>query len=167
MPQSSSDPASQSPRLLLMRHSKAAYPDNATDHERPLASRGRSDAPEVGAWLAEQGWVPDLVVCSDAARTIETATLVLGGLGSSLSPTPVAALYEAGISEVLDVVAGTHRRVGTLLVVGHEPVMSATTRVITGKYAHFPTSAIAKIELDGGWGDVGPNTGTLVAVRTP
>jgi phosphohistidine phosphatase len=150
-----------------MRHSKAAYPDNATDHQRPLASRGRNDAPQVGAWLAKQGWVPDLVVCSDAARTIETATLVLEGLGSSLTPTPVAELYEAGISAVLDVVAGTDPRVATLLVVGHEPVMSATTRVITGKYAHFPTSAIAKIELDGGWADVGANSGTLLAVRTP
>ena len=47
------------PRLILMRHAKAAWPEDCQDHDRPLAERGREDAPRLGAWLAAQDLVPD------------------------------------------------------------------------------------------------------------
>lgn len=154
-------------RLLLMRHAKAAYPDGISDHERPLAGRGRADAEVVGTWLVRHGWVPDAVVCSDAARTMETATLVIQGLGVGLTPRPVPDLYEAGIGTVIDVIKATPAGVRTLLVVGHEPVMSATSAALCGSYERFPTAAIARIEIRGGWKHVGPDSGKLLEVRTP
>ncbi len=154
-------------RLLLMRHAKAAYPGDCSDHQRPLAGRGRREAPMMGEWLAESGWVPDLVVCSDAARTIETAELVIEGLGATPPLKPVAELYEAGVGEVLDVVARTKPKIRTLLVVGHEPTMSAATATISGKFAHFPTATIAQIELEEGWQTIEPGAGRLIGVRTP
>ncbi len=168
---SSEDPVHSGPgvRLLLMRHAKAAYPDACTDHERPLAGRGRNDSPIVGAWLADVGWIPDLVICSDAARTIETADLVVSGLGRRTPPPvrPEAELYEAGVETVLSVVADTPPGVRTLLVVGHEPIMSASTGAICGKYAHFPTGTVAQIELPDGFASIAPGVGRLVAVHTP
>lgn len=154
-------------RLMLMRHAKAAYPDDCPDHQRPLAGRGRTDAPTVGARLAECGWVPDLVVCSDAARTVETAELVTAGLGVAIAVQPQPRLYEAGVTEVFDVVAATPPAVRTLLIVGHEPTMSAATGAISGKFAHFPTGTVAQLELDGTWSAIEPNSGRLVRVLTP
>ena len=52
-------------QLLLLRHAKSAWPD-VDDHERPLARRGRRDAPVAGRWLRAAGLVPDRVVCSTA-----------------------------------------------------------------------------------------------------
>lgn len=164
---STGDPDDGPKRLLLMRHAKAAYPDHCSDHQRPLAGRGRVDAPEMGERLAADGWVPDLVVCSDAARTVETAELVIEALGANPPLQPVASLYEAGVKDVMDVVAGTSDAVSTLLIVGHEPTMSAATGAITNKYARFSTGAVAQIELDGGWDSVALGTGRLIRSINP
>ena len=64
--------------LLLIRHAKADRGDAALpDHDRPLARRGRDDAPRMGRWIADQGFAPDEVLCSDADRTRETVGLML------------------------------------------------------------------------------------------
>jgi len=55
-------------RLMLLRHAKSAWPD-LPDHERPLAKRGRRDAPAAGSWLREADLRPDRVLCSTARRT--------------------------------------------------------------------------------------------------
>jgi len=39
-------------QLLLLRHAKSAWPDGVDDHDRPLAERGRRDAPRMGAHMA-------------------------------------------------------------------------------------------------------------------
>ena len=46
--------------LVLLRHAKSAWPD-LPDHDRPLARRGRGDAPAIGRWLRENGCLPELV----------------------------------------------------------------------------------------------------------
>src|SRR4249919_2827877 len=58
-------------KLVLLRHAKSAWPD-LPDHERPLAGRGRRDAPVMGRWLRAAGHVPDQVLCSTARRARET-----------------------------------------------------------------------------------------------
>src|ERR1700739_125882 len=58
-------------RLVLLRHAKSEWPD-AADHERPLAKRGRRDAPVVGRWLRAAADVPDAVLCFTALRAGET-----------------------------------------------------------------------------------------------
>lgn len=58
--------------LILIRHAKSSWANALPDHDRPLNKRGRGDAPLIGAWLREHGYLPDLVLCSDAVRTMET-----------------------------------------------------------------------------------------------
>ncbi len=153
-----------------MRHAKAASPDDTPDHERPLAGRGRRDAPMVGAWLVDAGWVPDVVLSSDATRARQTAELVLEGVASTGADPPplrlVSGLYEASVHQVLHVVAeaGEHP---TVMVVGHEPSMSAVVATLTGQRADFPTSAVAQVELSVPWGGVTSGSGRLMGLRTP
>src|ERR1700748_2682021 len=64
-------------RLVLLRHAKSDWPDVA-DHERPLAKRGRRDAPAVGRWLGEGGFTPGAGVCSTGPRAPEPWALVAG-----------------------------------------------------------------------------------------
>jgi phosphohistidine phosphatase len=167
------DPQSDRPhRLLVMRHAKAASPDGEpSDWGRPLAPRGRRDAPGAGAWLAGAGWVPDLILSSDAVRARQTTELVMEGLASAGAPEPslqyVSGLYEASVHQVLHVVADVAAGVATVMVVGHEPTMSAVTAALTGKRVEFPTSAVAQIELSGTWSEVAAGAGSLVGVRTP
>jgi len=69
-------------RLVLLRHAKSDWPD-VPDRDRPLAKRGRRDAPRIGRWLREQGYQPDVVVVSAATRTRQTWDLVAPELGGS------------------------------------------------------------------------------------
>lgn len=165
-------PSGRPRRLLVMRHAKAASPESEmSDQDRPLAPRGRRDAPGAGAWLAGADWTPDLILSSDALRARQTAELVVEGLASGGVPEPtvryVSGLYEASVLRVLHVVAEVHADLATVMVVGHEPTMSAVVAVLTGRRVEFPTCAVAQIDLSGGWSDVGPEAGSLVGVRTP
>ena len=63
-------------RLVLLRHAKSAWNNPAlADHDRPLNPRGRAAALAMARAVTELA--PDLVLCSDAARTRETASLLV------------------------------------------------------------------------------------------
>ncbi len=60
------------PELALLRHAKSDWSASLPDRERPLNARGRRDARHIGRWLAETGWIPDLILASPARRVRET-----------------------------------------------------------------------------------------------
>jgi phosphohistidine phosphatase len=157
--------------LLLMRHAKAATPDGVPDHERPLAPRGRRDAPRIGTWLAGCRRVPDEIWCSDAVRTRETADLVREGLASAgaeaVPARAVAELYDTSAHQVLHLLAGAAASTRGLLVVGHEPTTSEVAAALTGVAVDFRTSTLATIDLPDGWASVGQGAGRLVDVHSP
>ena len=139
-------------RLILLRHAKSAWPD-VPDHERPLAPRGRRDAPAAGRWLVESGHVPDLVVCSTARRARETWQLAeeeleawpareaekaekagKAGKGRDIRPRTVfePRAYGATAAELADLARETPADVSTLMIVGHEPSMRDLTLDLVG-----------------------------------
>jgi phosphohistidine phosphatase len=64
--------------LSLLRHAKSSWKNpTLPDHDRPLNSRGKAQAPMVGKAMAKRGLNPDLVLCSTARRTRDTLDLVL------------------------------------------------------------------------------------------
>lgn len=156
--------------LLLLRHAKADTPEGVADHDRPLAPRGRRDAPRVGTWLAGRGWVPDAIWCSDARRTRETTDLVREGLAAAgvdpVAAQPLAELYDTSGHRVLHLLAGADPAVQTLLVIGHEPTTSEVAAALTGRVPDFRTSTLAAIELED-WASVAAGAGRLVEVHTP
>src|SRR5579872_6991342 len=65
-------------RLYLLRHAKAVTADPALDdHDRALTVRGMHDASAMARYMRKNGFLPDLILCSSAARTRQTAELVL------------------------------------------------------------------------------------------
>jgi phosphohistidine phosphatase len=115
--------------LVLLRHAKSAWPEGVADHDRPLAGRGRRDAPAAGRWLRAAGRVPDLVLCSTARRARQTWELAESGLmtgqaGAAPRVTFEPQVYGAAASDLLDLIHQAPADVATLLLVGHEPAMS-------------------------------------------
>ncbi len=115
-----------------MRHAQPAIgsPDGS-DHARPLTSRGRLQAASVGRRLAGLGWMPDLVLASDAVRCRETWDGLAPHLGS-----PVRFhrdLYYADVGQVLDLVAREAGEAGTVLVLGHNPVQGVVLARLAGE----------------------------------
>ncbi|XP_044462301.1 uncharacterized protein At3g52155, chloroplastic-like [Mangifera indica] len=64
-------------RLILLRHAKNSweYP-SLGDHDRPLSKAGKDDAFNVSQKLQQLGWIPQLILSSDAVRTRETLKIM-------------------------------------------------------------------------------------------
>ena len=109
-------------RLILLRHAKSDWPD-VPDLKRPLAKRGRRDAPVVGRWLRDRGYLPDTVICSVAQRTRQTWELVAAELGGSASVTFEPRAYGASALTLLLLVRELPGACRTALLIGHNPAI--------------------------------------------
>src|SRR5205807_5049538 len=108
-------------RLHLLRHAKAERDGSGGDKERRLTRRGRDDARLVGKTLLRAVGAIDLVLCSSAARTRETAELALARYEH---PPPILyedGLYLVGAGALLRRLRQLDESAGTVLVVGHNP----------------------------------------------
>ncbi|MCM5555626.1 histidine phosphatase family protein [Pleomorphomonas sp. NRK KF1] len=165
------------PRLFLLRHAKSPPAvSGQKDFDRPLTARGREAAPAVGRHMADEGYVPDLVLCSPSARTRETLDGVKPFLPERVAVDLVRDLYEASVGAMLKVIATHADRSENLLVVGHNPSIHRLASTLPGEgdpalmkrlSAKFPTASLAVIEFSGAWSDLGPGDGRLISFVTP
>ena len=118
-------------RLILLRHAKSDWPD-VPDLDRPLAKRGRRDAPRIGRWLHEHGYQPDVVVVSDAARTRQTWDLVAPELGESPAVHFEPRAYAASALTLLYLAQELPARYRTALLIGHNPGLSELATSLAG-----------------------------------
>jgi len=171
----SGGPASDGRRLVLLRHAKSDWPDIA-DHDRPLAKRGRRDAPVVGRWLGESGYVPDTVVCSTALRARQTWELASAGLLAAVPGASPPVLYEPRVYEatvlgLLMLVREFPPQWRTVLIVGHNPGMAELTAGLAapppGPPPAFPTAAVAVLALQGDWPAAAPGEAKLLVFTAP
>jgi phosphohistidine phosphatase len=167
-------------RLILLRHAKSAWPEGVPDHDRPLAPRGRRDAPAAGRWLHRFGYVPDRVVCSTARRARETWQLAEENLGAHPTTVFEDRVYGASIADLLDLARQTPEDVRSLLIVGHDPAVRGLTLELADERpgdtaadalgrvrTKYPTAAIAVLAFTVGWPDLGPGRAHLADFATP
>jgi phosphohistidine phosphatase len=162
------DATSTTRRLILLRHAKSDWPD-VPDRERPLAKRGRRDAPVVGRWLREHRYLPDTVVCSAARRTRQTWKLVARQLGGSPSVTFEPRAYGASAQALLYLARELPDSCLAALLIGHNPGVSdlATSLAGDGYHLSFPTAAVAVLEFEGDWPDLAPGHTRLLDFAVP
>ena len=163
--------------LVLLRHAKAETPGERRDFDRSLTRAGKADAAAAGAWLADEGLRPDLVLCSPARRTRQTWHGVEMAMAQAAPDAPAPevifdeGLYDGGRTEVIDLLraAGDDRR--TVLVIGHNPTMSDVSLLLRpheqdGETHGLKTAGIAVHRAEGPWSLTGPGSMALVAQHT-
>ncbi|TDB84002.1 histidine phosphatase family protein [Actinomadura sp. KC216] len=152
------------PTLIVLRHAKAVAGLGIPDIDRTLNDRGRRDAATTGEWLRANDLVPDLVLCSTAARTRETLALLDVDAEVSFE----SGIYDNDPDELLDLAVRSSDDAGRVLLVGHNPSVHQLVHDLAGEAPDaFPTCALAVIDLPGAWADVRPGLGTLRTARTP
>lgn len=118
-------------RLYLVRHGEAVAEEQAgSDRDRWLNARGREQVRGLAKLLRETGVVPALIVSSPLPRAVQTAELLGNGLDylgelavrRALEP---SAQPRVMLNELLSL--GTD-----IMVVGHEPNISALGALIVG-----------------------------------
>jgi phosphohistidine phosphatase len=162
-------------RLILLRHAKSEWPD-VPDRDRPLAKRGRRDAPRIGRWLHEHGYQPDVVVVSDAARTRQTWDLVAPELGGSPAVRFEPRAYAASALSLLYLVQELPERYRTALLIAHNPGLSELAASLAAPSVpdngprpgiSLPTAAVAVFEFPGDWPSLTPGDARLITLTTP
>lgn len=165
--------------LMLLRHAKSSLADTGqADLDRPLNERGKRSAVAVGHYMASNGLVPQLVLCSPARRARETWTLAAGELKAFPAVLIAAEIYDFGdgkaLMECLRNKAGAAQSV---LLVGHNPSIGGLAQSLIGTGSEklrarleekYPTAALAVFSFDfGNWKSLVAGSGTLLQFVRP
>lgn len=120
--------------LFILRHGEAE-PRSAgiLDSERALTSHGREEIRRVAAWARSAGHSFDLIATSPLKRAEETAEIVATSPGGRQKVEVWQSLAPDGDRDALIGEICRHSGIGSLLLVGHEPLLSTfISRVIAG-----------------------------------
>lgn len=154
-------------RLVVLRHAKSAWPNGVPDSDRPLADRGRRDAPAAGHWLRDHVPAIDVALCSPALRARQTWTLVSAELAAPPDLHHERRLYGASPEDLLALVRDLPGGARTVVIVGHNPGLEGFVGLLTGTEHELKTSAVVVLAGSGPWGSAGPGWARLDAAATP
>lgn len=163
-------------RLAVLRHAKSDWPVGVADRDRPLGRRGQRDAPAAGRWIAEHVGVPDAVWCSPARRTRQTWELLAAQLGGTPPVEFDERIYEAGVSDLVEVLRETAKGSSTVLLVGHNPGVQELVLALAGGQrsevqmlaeTKFPTSGVALLDVNGPWRELSAGSARLADFAVP
>jgi phosphohistidine phosphatase len=164
--------------LSLFRHAKSSWDDpSQDDFERPLAKRGEAAAPRMGAFMAESGLAPQLILCSPAVRARQTLELALPHLEGGPTVEFERKLYLAAPSALLARLRKLDAKVQHVMIVGHDPGLQKLaldlTRDEEGELrqalaAKLPTAGLVVIRFKAReWARIGSGKGQFVLFMTP
>ena len=159
--------------LLILRHAKSSWDSGASnDFDRPLAKRGRKDAPRVGRFLLEQGLVPDYVVSSPAERAKQTVIAVCGQM--DVGPGQVnfdSRIYHGFAGSLLSVLNDCPAQAERVLIAGHNPGLETLLQNLCNHdipmpddYKLMPTAAVAHLEILSDWRSLEGGLARLVSL---
>jgi phosphohistidine phosphatase len=156
--------------LHLIRHAQAEEAGQYTDFYRPLTQKGMMDSARIANKFAESKPAVDLIICSDAERTIRTAEIYADFLKMDSEATQkVNTLYNGRLQEYMDCINQIDNACQGVLLVGHNPFISYVAEYLTGEnFGEVPTSGLISIrfELDQ-WPLISKKTGSSILYQTP
>src|SRR5260370_31813453 len=96
-----------------------------TDQVRPLAKRGRRDAPKKAKRLAKRDVKPDLILSSPARRALMTAEIIAKKLDYKRKDIVVDdRLYAGTVPGLLDVIHKLGDKLERVMLFGHNPELT-------------------------------------------
>ena len=165
--------------LMLLRHAKSSWAETGqADIDRPLNERGKRAAAAMGRYMASNGLVPQLVLCSPAGGLSETWGLVAGELPGTPEVHIAAEIYDfSGGQTLMDCLRHKAGAATSVLLVGHNPSIAGLAQSLIGTgngklrqrlEEKYPTAALAVISFDlANWESLSAGSGTLLRFVTP
>ncbi|WP_100615705.1 SixA phosphatase family protein [Confluentibacter citreus] len=137
-------------KLIVVRHAKSSWEHDVIDHERPLESRGFSDAKMVSDGLKHLDLSVDIVISSDATRAKTTAELFVSNLEIDENLlTFNHDLYDFSGEKLLNTIKSTHNEIDNLMVFGHNYAITFFVNKFGDKYIdNVPTCGVVILEFD-------------------
>ncbi|SRR6266545_3870897 len=161
--------------LYLLRHAKSSWDDpGLSDHDRPLAPRGRRAVKLIASHLRRDEIVPALVLCSSAARARQTLERIEPALGDGPDVLVEREIYRASEDELLDRLRAVPDEVESVMLIGHNPSLQDLALSLSRSgparekvELKYPTGALATLAFEGSWRELGPGVAELQALVRP
>jgi len=137
--------------LLLLRHAEAAAAhDGQEDIDRALTDHGRAEALDAAECMQAAGLRIDLILASTAVRTRETAIIVAARLDIADELRYEPTLYLAEPESLLAPLRACPERAHTVLLVGHNPGISALAQRFMGGHQRIEmrTAGLCRVDFE-------------------
>ena len=135
--------------LILMRHAKATWDhDLWADFDRPLNPTGESDASRMGRRLARAEMLPDVMLCSSARRTTQTAELIALEVSCADRVQHKPDLYLCPVSVWEDLIHRFPEAWNCVLCIGHNNGIEDLVSHLRGQQTAMPTAGVAIVRLE-------------------
>ena len=152
-------------RLVLLRHAKSSWDDEALDdHARPLKARGFQDCELMASLLRQLGYDELPVFASDAVRIRQTLKMLNSFVGWKSRVHFDAALYCFDASGVWKYLAQLGKSHPALLLAGHNPALTDFINEACGMMVidNLPTCGIVELLwTQDSWAGIKPGSARL------
>lgn len=120
--------------LILLRHGESADKQHGqSDFDRILTQRGIDGIKRLASQLSNEKIIPDYVLASPANRTKQTAQILLDSISMKLKIHYEPDIYNGDDLTYKNLIEGVGYDWKCLLLVGHNPSISALVGRLTGK----------------------------------
>ena len=136
--------------MYLLRHAKA---ESATlqfsDEDRALTPKGIDDAKKLATKLVKKDIGFDLILTSPAIRAITTAQIISNGLDHKQRFLEVdKKLYQADCTTLLTIASKLHKKIKSVMLVGHNPALEDFAAYMTGESVSMQTCSLIEFTFE-------------------
>lgn len=110
----------------------------------------------------------DLIVASPAKRTRNTAEIFAKKLNYRKAVMYNEVLYMAFVNELIETITYTYDTVNSMILIGHNPSLTALAITLVGFKEKFEMGGIMEIEFDcDSWIDISKENARFISYETP
>jgi phosphohistidine phosphatase len=132
-------------KLLLLRHAEAlGYAESLKDIDRVLCHHGNQQARDISSFLHDHNVIINKAIVSTATRTQQTSAFIknISEIENS------RLLYEATLSDILNIICNQSADTSTLLIIGHNPTLSFLASSLSQDHINIPTAGLVEFPLE-------------------
>lgn len=135
--------------LYILRHAEkdTSNPDEY-DYDVKLTPKGKEDAKLIAEKLKEKGIKPDLIVSSPAIRARTTAEIIAEKITYRKNIMYNEVIYQAFLNELIESISYTYDTVDTLMLVGHNPSLSALAMAFGQVKEELKMADVVRIDFE-------------------
>ncbi len=154
--------------LYIIRHPQKDTSTSNNDISVKLTEQGLIDATAMGQQLKQKNVQPDLIVSSPSYRTKTAAKKIAKELGYEKKVIYNEVLYQGYLEEMIEALTFTFYTVETLVVVGHNPLLSNLANNLVAYKDSMQMGECLRIDFDtDSWVDISSRNSRLVEVIRP
>ena len=120
--------------IYLVRHAEAVeQAEGVEDSTRWLTKKGRKSMQKAACRLHKKRVRPDMIITSPLTRAVQTAELLMAEVGNHAELIADSRLAPESAPEQVVELIHSQQKVSSVMLVGHEPLLSQTAALLLGK----------------------------------